>query len=221
MGRHCYSRVTPALRSCYANTGVMEKLRVPRWFGPNAYRRSRPSGRDNARQLLTEATTTHYQIGTSRHVEMAEAMLGEVKAPDWKSGGLLVRRSASIQIRLGSAGTGHFPRVRRSSCCGTSMPQPAPGPAPYCLRDRGHLWQKISVFHIWLESFSEGRLTVVLGGGTGLASAGLDPEGAPVSYLETGICRPSRVGFGAPGRTRTSNQLLRRQPLCPLSYGGT
>ena len=28
------------------------------------------------------------------------------------------------------------------------------------------------------------------------------------------------LGIGAPGRIRTRGPLLRRQPLCPLSYGG-
>src|SRR5438093_7140234 len=45
------------------------------------------------------------------------------------------------------------------------------------------------------------------------------PKG-PISYLEEARIGSGGRGAGAPGRTRTCNPLLRRQPLCPLSYGG-
>ncbi len=41
--------------------------------------RDGPGDRDKARELLTEAIAMYRQIGMPKHVEMAEAMLGEVK----------------------------------------------------------------------------------------------------------------------------------------------
>ena len=47
------------------------------------------------------------------------------------------------------------------------------------------------------------------------------PCGRHSACRTDGRYRYGKRGFGAPGRTRTCNPLLRRQMLCPLSYRGT
>jgi hypothetical protein len=51
------------------------------WLGLKAasrQRAARAGDRDKARQPLTEAVSMYREIGMPKHMEMAEAMLGEV-----------------------------------------------------------------------------------------------------------------------------------------------
>jgi hypothetical protein len=70
--RPCYVRVTngPAV--------VIEQPKAPRWHGRTPIDLDVPGDRDKARQLLTQATAMRRQIGMPKHMEMAEALLGEV-----------------------------------------------------------------------------------------------------------------------------------------------
>jgi class 3 adenylate cyclase/tetratricopeptide (TPR) repeat protein len=56
----------------------IEQPEVRRWYARMLIDRDGPGDRDKARQLLTEAIAMYRRIGMRKHVEMAEAMLGEV-----------------------------------------------------------------------------------------------------------------------------------------------
>ena len=49
-----------------------------RWYARMLIDRDGPGDRDKARELLTEAIAMYRKIGMPKHVEMAEALLGEV-----------------------------------------------------------------------------------------------------------------------------------------------
>ena len=65
----------------FLNTlGVPHKIGQPevrRWYARMLIDRDNPGDRPKARELLTEAVAMYRQIGMPRHLEMAEAMLGE------------------------------------------------------------------------------------------------------------------------------------------------
>jgi hypothetical protein len=75
-----------ALRQAHELPVVMEQPEVRRWYARMLIDRDAPgdpstrSGRDwdKARQLLTEAIAMYRRIGMPKHLEMAEAMLGEL-----------------------------------------------------------------------------------------------------------------------------------------------
>jgi class 3 adenylate cyclase/tetratricopeptide (TPR) repeat protein len=75
-----------ALRQAHDLPAIMEQPEVRRWYARMLIDRDAPgdpstgSGRDRerARELLTEAVAMYRRIGMPKHVEMAEAMLGEV-----------------------------------------------------------------------------------------------------------------------------------------------
>ncbi len=67
-----------ALRQAHELPIVIEQPEVRRWYARMLIDRDGPGDRDKARQLLTEAIAMYRQIGMPKHVEMAEAMLGEV-----------------------------------------------------------------------------------------------------------------------------------------------
>jgi hypothetical protein len=72
----CCARVTFLLRT-YLPV-VTEQPKVPRWHGRTPIDLDVPGDRDKARELLTEATAMYREIGMPKHVEMTEALLGEV-----------------------------------------------------------------------------------------------------------------------------------------------
>ena len=75
-----------ALRQAHELPMVMEQPEVRRWYARMLIDRDGPgdpstgSGRDRdkARELLTEAVAMYRRIGMPKHIEMAEALLGEV-----------------------------------------------------------------------------------------------------------------------------------------------
>jgi tetratricopeptide (TPR) repeat protein len=67
-----------ALREAHELPHKIEQPEVRRWYARMLIDRDAPGDRDRARQLLTEAVAMYRQIGMPKHVEMAEAMLGEV-----------------------------------------------------------------------------------------------------------------------------------------------
>jgi hypothetical protein len=67
-----------ALRQAHELPVVTEQPEVRRWYARMLIDRNAPGDRDKARELLTEAIAMYRQIGMPKHVEMAEALLGEV-----------------------------------------------------------------------------------------------------------------------------------------------
>jgi tetratricopeptide (TPR) repeat protein len=67
-----------ALRQAHELPVVIEQPEVRRWYARMLIDRDQPGDRDKARELLTEAIAMYRRIGMPKHVEMAEAMLGEV-----------------------------------------------------------------------------------------------------------------------------------------------
>jgi len=67
-----------ALRQAHELPVVIAQPEVRRWYARMLIDRDGPGDRDKARKLLTEAITMYRKIGMPKHVEMAEAMLGEV-----------------------------------------------------------------------------------------------------------------------------------------------
>ena len=66
------------LRLAYELPFKMEQPEVRRWYARMLIDRNSPGDRDKARELLTEAIAMYREIGMPKHVEMAEALLGEV-----------------------------------------------------------------------------------------------------------------------------------------------
>jgi hypothetical protein len=75
-----------ALRQAHELPVVTEQPEVRRWYARMLIDRDAPSDpstgsgsdRDKARELLTEAIAMYRRIGMPKHLEMAEAMLGEL-----------------------------------------------------------------------------------------------------------------------------------------------
>jgi len=67
-----------ALRQAHELPVVMEQPEVRRWYARMLIDRDGPGDREKARELLTEAIAMYRRIGMPKHVEMAEALLGEV-----------------------------------------------------------------------------------------------------------------------------------------------
>jgi tetratricopeptide (TPR) repeat protein len=67
-----------ALRQAHQLPHKIEQPEVRRWYARMLIDRDAPGDRDKAFRLLTEAIAMYHQIGMPKHVEMAEAMLGEV-----------------------------------------------------------------------------------------------------------------------------------------------
>jgi tetratricopeptide (TPR) repeat protein len=67
-----------ALRQAHELPVVIEQPEVRRWYARMLIDRNAPGDRDKARQLLTEAIAMYRHIGMPKHVEMAEALLGEL-----------------------------------------------------------------------------------------------------------------------------------------------
>ena len=66
-----------ALRQAHELPHKMEQPEVRRWYARMLIDRDGPGDRDKARELLTEAIGMYRKIGMPKHIEMAEAMLGE------------------------------------------------------------------------------------------------------------------------------------------------
>jgi len=66
-----------ALRQAHELPVVIEQPEVRRWYARMLIDRDAPGDRDKARELLTEAIAMYGQIGMPKHVEMAEALLGQ------------------------------------------------------------------------------------------------------------------------------------------------
>ncbi len=56
----------------------MQQPEVRRWYARMLIDRDATGDREKARELLTDAIGMYRQIGMPKHVELAEAMLGEV-----------------------------------------------------------------------------------------------------------------------------------------------
>jgi len=67
-----------ALRQAHELPVVVEQPEVRRWYARMLIDRDRPGNRDKARDLLREAIAMYRRIGMPKHIEMAEALLGEV-----------------------------------------------------------------------------------------------------------------------------------------------
>jgi tetratricopeptide (TPR) repeat protein len=67
-----------ALRQAHEIPHKIEQPEVRRWYARMLIDRDGPGDRDKAFRLLTEAIAMYREIGMPKHVEMAEAMLGEV-----------------------------------------------------------------------------------------------------------------------------------------------
>jgi tetratricopeptide (TPR) repeat protein len=67
-----------ALRQAHELPIVMEQPEVRRWYARMLIDRDAPGDRDKARQLLTEAIEGYRRIGMPKHIDVAEALLGEV-----------------------------------------------------------------------------------------------------------------------------------------------
>jgi len=67
-----------ALRQAHELPHRMEQAEVRRWYARMLIDRDAPGDRDKARELLTEAIAMYRRIGMPKHVEMAEALLGEL-----------------------------------------------------------------------------------------------------------------------------------------------
>ena len=68
-----------ALRQAHELPNKIEQPEVRRWYARMLIDRDAPGDRDKAFRLLTEAIAMYSEIGMPKHVEMAEAMLGEVE----------------------------------------------------------------------------------------------------------------------------------------------
>jgi tetratricopeptide (TPR) repeat protein len=66
-----------ALRRCEELPHVLEAPDARRWYSWMLLARNGPNDRERARDLLNEAIAMFRKIGMPKHVEMAEAMLGE------------------------------------------------------------------------------------------------------------------------------------------------
>ena len=67
-----------ALRQAHELPVVIAQPEVRRWYARMLIDRDGPDDRAKARELLTEAIAMYRGIGMPKHVEMAEALLGEV-----------------------------------------------------------------------------------------------------------------------------------------------
>jgi class 3 adenylate cyclase/tetratricopeptide (TPR) repeat protein len=67
-----------ALRQAHELPIVMEQPEVRRWYARMLIDRDASGDRDKARQLLTEAIEGYRRIGMPKHIDVAEALLGEV-----------------------------------------------------------------------------------------------------------------------------------------------
>ncbi len=67
-----------ALRQAHELPHKIEQPEVRRWYARMLIDRDSPGDRDMASELLTEAIAMYREIGMPKHVEMAEALLGEV-----------------------------------------------------------------------------------------------------------------------------------------------
>jgi class 3 adenylate cyclase len=67
-----------ALRQAHDLPVVIEQPEVRRWYARMLIDRNGPGDREKARELLTEAIAMYRRIGMPKHVEMAEALLGEL-----------------------------------------------------------------------------------------------------------------------------------------------
>jgi class 3 adenylate cyclase/tetratricopeptide (TPR) repeat protein len=67
-----------ALRQAHELPVVIAQPEVRRWYARMLIDRDGSGDREKARQLLTEAIAMYRQIGMPKHVEMAEALLGEL-----------------------------------------------------------------------------------------------------------------------------------------------
>ena len=67
-----------ALQQAHELPHVLEQPEVRRWYARMLLDRAATGDRDKAFRLLTEAIAMYRKIGMPKHVEMAEAMLGEV-----------------------------------------------------------------------------------------------------------------------------------------------
>jgi hypothetical protein len=77
MGEHHQT----ALRQSHDPRAVMEQAEVRRWYARMLMDRNGPGDCAKARELLTEAVAIYRRVGMLKHVEMAEALLGEEWAP--------------------------------------------------------------------------------------------------------------------------------------------
>jgi class 3 adenylate cyclase/tetratricopeptide (TPR) repeat protein len=67
-----------ALRLAHDLPVVIEQPEVRRWYARMLIDRDGPGDRDRAREMLTEAVAMYRKIGMPKHIEMAEALLGEL-----------------------------------------------------------------------------------------------------------------------------------------------
>jgi len=67
-----------ALRQAHELPHKLEQPEVRRWYARILIDRDGPGDREKARQFLTEAIAIYRRIGMPKHVEMAQALLGEV-----------------------------------------------------------------------------------------------------------------------------------------------
>lgn len=67
-----------ALRQAHELPFVTEQAEVRRWYARMLIDRDAPEDHEKARQLLTEAVAMYRRIGMPKHIEMAEALLGEL-----------------------------------------------------------------------------------------------------------------------------------------------
>jgi tetratricopeptide (TPR) repeat protein len=68
-----------ALRQAHELPNLIEQPEVRRWYARMLIDRNAPGDRDKAFRLLTEAIAMYRRIGMPKHVEMAEALLEEVR----------------------------------------------------------------------------------------------------------------------------------------------
>ena len=66
------------MRQAHELPVVIEQPEVRRWSARMLIDRDGPGDRDKAFRLLTEAIAMYRRIGMPKHMEMAEAMLGEL-----------------------------------------------------------------------------------------------------------------------------------------------
>jgi hypothetical protein len=67
-----------ALRQAHELPHRLPQPEVRRWYARMLIDRDGPGDRDKARELPTEAIAMYRRIGMPKHIEMAEALLGEV-----------------------------------------------------------------------------------------------------------------------------------------------
>jgi len=58
---------------------VLAQPETRRWYARMLIDRDAPGDRDKARELLTEAIEMYRRVGMPRHVEIAEALLAELR----------------------------------------------------------------------------------------------------------------------------------------------